>query len=275
MIKIATCALGLIALAAPGFGFTCSGTTFTLNAGDITTSGFTSDSAKACVTINSSTQITVVLENTTTGISNVPNELVGFSFSLSGGGSVTGSLGTVTAGIGTDPIDGHTNSATPYLDCSSGTCTKVSTFVDVQGSTTETSPFEWGLATGSVTYGSSNTSGSFSGTNPGFFAGQTGATTFSLHPAAIVNDSAVGPNQGLQSGPHNDLLLDDVSFVLTCTGCSTTGTTVSSGTFYWGTDGISGGGGNISSVPEPSAVALFGGILALTARGLRRRSLKA
>lgn len=261
--SFAALALAGFALTTPAFALTCSGGYFISDAaGYINASGFTADAASACVTLSGST-ITVTLENDTASITNVPNMLVGFSFTITGGGTA-GPITQVTSGIG--DVNG------PFLDCTTNPCTYTNTFVDQNTSTTLGSPYTWGTGNGLTTYGSSGFTGTFGGANTGLFAGnvtgspdnQTGTgTNFSLHPAAIMNDSATHSG-GLTNAPHNDTLLSDVSFTMTCTGsCSG----FRNGVFYWGTDGISAAG----QVPEPTSILLLGTVLAITGKLLKTR----
>jgi hypothetical protein len=263
-----------VALGTPAFALTCTGTLFTMAAGTISTSGYTDDAAKACVTLTGST-ITVVLENQTGTVSQVPDTLVGFSFTLAGGGSISSGITGATSGIG--DANGQ------FLDCNVASlpCTYENTFHSYDNGGTATvvgSPYTWAATTG-VTTVSGGSFHTFSTTNPGLFAGQGSGNDFSLHPGGIVNDSAANNAAGglLNNKPHNDLLLSDTSFTLTCTGC-TSQTTFSSGVFYWGTEGLSGsgGGGNITgTVPEPTSIALLGGVLLFTVRTLRRKRSQA
>jgi len=251
--------VGALILATPAFAATCSPgqQTFTMSAGAISTSGYTGDAATACITFGTGT-VSITLTNDTASITNVPQLLDGFSFSFTGGGSVS-ALSSV--------------SATNAVDCTdSGTCVTVGAAnFDADGGSGFTSTlglFYWGVSTTNPTdYGSGCTSTALSGTNPGFFAGEKSGC-FALEPGAIVNSGLVGTSpSGLTTGPHNDLLLGPVTFTLTCTGC-TSADTASSGLFYWGTDGLHNG----SSVPEPTSILLLGTAMAFAGKLLVKRT---
>jgi hypothetical protein len=226
-------------------------------AGTISTPGYTGDAASACITVGSGL-ITVALSNDTASITNVPQLLDGFSFSLGGAGAVTSLTGV---------------SATDAVDCTdTSTCTAVGAInFDADGGggfTGSISNFYWGLSLTSPTfYGSGCTSSvNLSGTSPGFFAGQKSGC-FALEPGAIVNSGVLGtsPN-GLTTGPHNDLLLGPVTFTFACPNCNAD-TRFSNAVWYWGTDGQHNGG----SVPEPTSILLLGTAVAFAGKLLSRR----
>lgn len=240
------------ALSTPAFALTCAGgTMFTQNAGDIQVNGFQTDAAQACVQFSGNT-MTVTLVNNTASITNVPHVLDGFSMDLAAGGGIT------LSGVGT-PSGGFIDCYTNFQKGGSGPCIQSNTtFTDEQKSQVLTSPYGWGMATGSAQVGSGCTGQSF---GVGFFAGATNGC-FSLHPAGIAGTFAntTGPNDG----PHNDLMLGEVTFSFNCTtACSG----ASNGRFYWGTDGTT----TTTQVPEPASVMLLGTALAIVGKILRKR----
>jgi len=224
---------------------------FTQNAGDIQVSGFESDAAQACVQFSGNT-MSVTLVNNTALITHVPHVLDGFSLDLAAGGGITLQSVATPGGF----IDCYTN----FQKGGKGPCVQSdTTFTNEQKGLLLSSPYGWGMATGSAQVGSGCASQTF---GIGFFAGATGGC-FSLHPAGIAGTFAntTGPNDG----PHNDLILGEVTFTFNCTtACSG----ASNGRFYWGTDGTT---TTRTQVPEPGSVMLLGTALAIAGKVLRKR----
>lgn len=204
-----------ISLSTPAFALTCGGgTLFTQLAGAIPDAGFQTDAAQACVTFSGNT-MTIVLENNTAAITNVPHTLVGFSMDLAAGGGINLTGVSVPSGF----IDCYSN----FQKGGKGPCIQKATFTDEQGGQVVGSPYTWDEATGSAQVGSGCTNQTF---GVGIFAGDTPGC-FSLHPGGIAGTFAntTGPNDG----PHNDMLLGEVTFTLNCTtACSG----ASNGRFY-------------------------------------------
>src|SRR5258708_22745004 len=220
-----TLVLAAIALSTPAFATTCrssiggTGTLFTLSAGGLTALGYTTDAATACVKFGSST-VTIDLNNNTASITNVPELLVGFSF------TGPSSFGTIGA------LGGSAVSAAGFIDCVDGSCLSDGSFDAEKGSGTDAmfdSPYLWGTASGTPTsIGTTGNAFSPGTMNVGFFAGNStggqgdnsgSGSSFSLHPSAILNssDSVSGP-------AHNDVLFGRVTFTFSCTLCTSSTT---------------------------------------------------
>lgn len=190
----------------------------------------------------SSTGMTITLTDTTPSIVTVGQVLDGLDFTVTGGSGLA--LTSVTA--------------SGFIDCTTGTCTAVSSFDNDHTNNPETSPYGWSLA---PTYHLAAGNGSYK-------------------PAGIVNP-LVKPDSSIPNDQHNDYLTGPVTFDFSFT---TAPTAIKSATFYWGTtpnttsgtvtnttpsNGGSGSGGN--GVPDGGmTLMLLGGAL-VGVETLRRR----
>lgn len=200
-----------------------------------TSSGY-AVSATALFDINPTAYtMTITLTNGNTTNATVAALLDGFNFTTTGGSGL--SLVSV--------------SAAGFMDCTSGTCVSVNTFVDQKTNTTLTSPYTWGLS-GSAGSGYILDAGS----------GQ-------LHPAGIINSALLNASSNNGSSPHNDLLTGPVVFTFDFT---TAPTNITSTTFVWGTMPTTTQGVNTTvTVPDGGmTLMLLGGAL-VGIETLRRR----
>jgi hypothetical protein len=223
----------------------------TFTAGGTSTGGF-AVSASADFFIDGSGNLDIVMKNLTTAttIKDVTGVLDGLNFRLTGG--------TQTLNF-----SGMTATATAFIDCADGPCTTVGTFDNDQNSGgTPGSPYTWGKAGGGIAAGSG-----------------------AYHPAGIVDGLPTNADGSVNgNGPHNDLLEGPVTFVIPFNSGGTQPTGVSNVQFLFGTGPVCSVDGSkdcyngtpsigtlqTPPVPEPTIVALLGGVLLLTVRALRR-----
>lgn len=256
--RLAIWAIGLTAIAAaPAF----ADITFSISTNG--TSGGNSVLGRADFDINTTAQtIAITLTNQSPTVNDISEVLDGFSVSLKGTGSISLTPSSLAVSFPNSQANGN------FVDCTGDTtgialnnCLQVTTF-DNDGNQSIPSTY-WGL-TGPFT----------------LVAGQ------GYHPAGIVNASIACTNNACNGGTanseHNDFLLGPVTFTFNYTGSETfSGATA---TFDWGTTPATTNGsctvdtcrGTLTStVPEPTSIALLGGIVVFAARTIRRKYQRA